>query len=410
MWVYLIVIFTQASKIDKKKGADMNSPILKNRRINGYVMHTVYNEQVYYQNFLSDKPSDRGVRVRSSGNLLYVFTTARAKEHAYRARPTRGAITRFSAGSGRRMGRYLRECVADYRYMHTLTYPSDFPHDGRIVKYHLRRYLQEVGRLAKANGREREFSCFWFLEFQERGAPHFHIFTTEFIDFRWCRETWYHIVNSGDIHHLKAGTRVEALKGGRGGTVSYAKKYAAKQEQKEVPDGYHDCGRFWGIVGLKDRVSADTTFFTDKMRFSDCNRAKVALFSLIQEYIADGSLKLLASSYGFRLFSMSVSNGCDKVLQSEIKYCHAVTSKYEHEDAFYDYHSLDDIIYIDALTGKRLKGGELYEKAKNGEVYRRKTTQYELSRSDLKRITEGYSALLSTRKEKSASVFHEGFD
>ena len=36
-----------------------------------------------------------------------------------------------------------------------------------------------------------------------------------------------------------------------GGAASYAAKYAAKSDQKVVPDGYEGVGRFWGHWGVK---------------------------------------------------------------------------------------------------------------------------------------------------------------
>lgn len=39
---------------------------------------------------------------------------------------------------------------------------------------------------------------------------------------------------------------------------SYAMKYALKQEQKDVPRGYENVGRFWGVYGCRNVLSADT--------------------------------------------------------------------------------------------------------------------------------------------------------
>jgi hypothetical protein len=35
-------------------------------------------------------------------------------------------------------------------------------------------------------------------------------------------------------------------------------KYAAKMEQKTVPEGYESVGRFWGVAGLRSCVEAAT--------------------------------------------------------------------------------------------------------------------------------------------------------
>jgi hypothetical protein len=94
----------------------------------------------------------------------------------------------------------------------------------------------------------------WFLEFQQRGAPHFHILTdwplpknrgNKVLWYSRIAKRWYDIVDSGDEKHLQAGTRTETLRSKEGG-ARYAVKYAQKMKQKKVPQGYEDVGRFWG--------------------------------------------------------------------------------------------------------------------------------------------------------------------
>jgi hypothetical protein len=100
----------------------------------------------------------------------------------------------------------------------------------------------------------------WFMEFQERGAPHFHIFTTCAVPGRtYLSPLWYHIVNSGDKRHLVAGTQVKALENSET-AITYATSYANKSTQKVTPEGFKGVGRFWGssrslvysIVELED--------------------------------------------------------------------------------------------------------------------------------------------------------------
>jgi len=146
--------------------------------------------------------------------------------------------------------------------MVTLTYPYEYPSNGRETKEHLRRFLQELQREDKRRIDQRPsdqlHSAFWFLEFQARGAPHYHIFTNRPVNKEWCSRRWYDIVNSEDLRHLRAGTRCETLVRGRAGTISYASKYAAKAEQKDVPAGYENVGRFWGVYGCRVTMAADT--------------------------------------------------------------------------------------------------------------------------------------------------------
>lgn len=88
----------------------------------------------------------------------------------------------------------------------------------------------------------------WILEFQKRGAPHFHLFTEGYLHFLEVREAWYRIVGSGDPKHLEAGTRVEELVK-KHAAGAYAAKYASKHAQKEVPEDFRNVGRFWGSWG-----------------------------------------------------------------------------------------------------------------------------------------------------------------
>lgn len=189
-------------------------------------------------------------------------------QHKENENEKRNSINEFSVKSGRRMSRFLRSCVAEYTHMVTLTYPAT----GNILdcKKHLRLFLARANRhLHNAWLRKPEKirnskpsikpSIFWFLEFQQNGRPHFHLLINGFIHYKSVARWWFEIVGSGDNRHLLAGTRTERLRLGRAGTVSYAKKYANKTEQKELPDMFKNQGKFgrwWGVVGSREIVSA----------------------------------------------------------------------------------------------------------------------------------------------------------
>lgn len=167
----------------------------------------------------------------------------------------RSEVKKFSVRSGARMRRYLRCCDVQYRILGTLTYPAEFPRSGRIIKRHFRAFVERCRRYHEGASRS-DWSIFWFLEFQERGAPHFHFFTNYEIPRDLLAGWWYQIVNSGDERHLQAGTRIEYLRAGRSGSLAYASKFigcltaeSGKQNQKQVPCGFEDVGRFWGAVG-----------------------------------------------------------------------------------------------------------------------------------------------------------------
>lgn len=175
----------------------------------------------------------------------------------------RGDIRVFSRNSQARMRRYLRCCVAEYRVMLTLTYGREFPTDGRLAQQHLKRFIgayeYHVNREHELAGinHGKPFSFFWFKEFQKRGAVHFHAFITHPLDFRLIANIWHRIAGAvDDDAHLRAGTRVEWIRGGRAGLIRYAVKYASKLDQKAVPGTFEKVGRFWGVSGCSMTVSA----------------------------------------------------------------------------------------------------------------------------------------------------------
>lgn len=159
----------------------------------------------------------------------------------------RGEIYEMSTDSLRRLAFLANNCDCDFRSMVTLTYPNEFPEDGKIVKSHLADMLRSFKRKLGDH-----LTYIWFLEFQRRGAPHIHILlrvglTNEEAPElrRWLSERWYKIVGSGDDLHRLAGTNWSNTRQ-EDGLRHYVVKYAFKTYQKEVPEGFRQVGRFWG--------------------------------------------------------------------------------------------------------------------------------------------------------------------
>ncbi len=156
--------------------------------------------------------------------------------------PPRGEVVAFTKKSRQRLAFVASNTSIEFLSMLTLTYPRDYPSDGRLVKKHLNSML---GRLRRKYA---PLDYLWFLEFQKRGAPHMHLLLTPDIrrsDQEWASSTWYKLVKSGDRKHLAAGTNWETVHTPNG-AKHYAVKYAMKMAQKHVPKGYRDVGRFWG--------------------------------------------------------------------------------------------------------------------------------------------------------------------
>ena len=152
----------------------------------------------------------------------------------------RGVISEFSDRSRGRLLFTAFNSVVDWLGYAVLTYPLEFPNDGRKVK-------RDIDALCKWLVREFGAKFIWGIEFQERGAPHINLLVDQFIPkgaFGW---RWFEIVGSGDPKHLVAGTRIEFCRSTEQAAGYMAAAYSAKKSaQKEVPEGFQNVGRFWG--------------------------------------------------------------------------------------------------------------------------------------------------------------------
>jgi hypothetical protein len=126
----------------------------------------------------------------------------------------------------------------------TLTYPHEYPEDPEVCKGHLEALRK---RLQREYG---SFAAFWKLGIQQRGAWHFHLllFVGPSIGSvgelrRFISSSWYEVTGKISEGHLRAETRVEAVKRWKQAT-SYVECYMAKPE--EFPEGL-ETGRIWGI-------------------------------------------------------------------------------------------------------------------------------------------------------------------
>jgi hypothetical protein len=265
---------------------------------------------------------------------------------------TRSDIGGFSIGAGNRMRRYLRECLSDYRIMLTLTYPGFYPGDGKMVKEHLRRFCQELKRYSsKRKDDPEKFSAFWFLEFQARGAPHFHLFVTHEFPHEWVANVWYQIVGSEDDRHLRAGTRIETIRAGKHGIMAYASKYAAKNEQKEVPEDYRNVGRFWGVYGRRAVMSAATFVDNNGRRADRLSRPMFMLTKQVNQYVSNGDVVLVARHVGSAVFAVLTHAAMAKIA-ARICQLACATSRSDNmlDDAELDYGEMFNLKYHDHIN------------------------------------------------------------
>jgi hypothetical protein len=125
----------------------------------------------------------------------------------------------------------------------TLTYPREYPGDPELCKRHLKALRKRLQRMYGS------FAAFWRLGIQQRGAWHFHLLlfvgpslgsVGELRHF--ISSSWYEVTGKVSEAHLRAGTRVVAVKKWKEAT-SYAERYMAKLE--EFPEKLQT-GGIWG--------------------------------------------------------------------------------------------------------------------------------------------------------------------
>ena len=156
----------------------------------------------------------------------------------------RGVVSGFSKAARKRMLELLNQLTFERIAFVTLTYPAEFPLDGREYKKHLRRFRARMER------KYPKIRVLWRLEFQRRGAPHFHLllFDAPFLCKFCLSYDWYKSVGSGDKKHLRRGTNIKgvASKGENGKIISYVAKYAAKPLDPQVKNDDTWTGRYYG--------------------------------------------------------------------------------------------------------------------------------------------------------------------
>jgi len=156
----------------------------------------------------------------------------------------RGPIRTFTRKSRHRLQRLFncidRDQITRLPLFVTLTYPEQFPVSAKDAKPHLFSFVKRLLR------RFKRASIIWRLEYQQRGAPHFHlmVFGIPFLPWQEWATAWYEIVRSEDPRHLSAGCQFVRCKGW-GQANHYVAKYLAKvggEITDETP------GRFWGVA------------------------------------------------------------------------------------------------------------------------------------------------------------------
>lgn len=154
----------------------------------------------------------------------------------------RGVVHGFSPASRARLIRFLATIKSVPDQFITLTYPAEYSPDDK--KRHLHNFAVWMRRFAP------DCSYFWKLEYQKRGAPHYHLILWGIPwSMTFCRilsRRWYEIVDSRDPKHLAAGTNCK-----RPDHPDRWHYYLAKYLGKNFELFDDHTGRVWGIHNRK---------------------------------------------------------------------------------------------------------------------------------------------------------------
>lgn len=220
----------------------------------------------------------------------------------------RGAITEFSAQSRKRLlEKMARLQVRDVAKFITLTYGQAWP-SAQQAKAHLRAFLERIRR------RWPKASAIWRIEYQKRGAPHFHliVFGLPFWPKSEVARHWSEVIGddyldySADLDAPRAPfTRIEALAGHKH-AMQYMSKYVAKVPDEDSAaasapgfntSAYLHEGRWWGVFNAAFLPYAPTVWVLNAEDWSAHNEIRLVAQQIWSGISTTNPLK------GFTLFT-----------------------------------------------------------------------------------------------------------
>lgn len=173
----------------------------------------------------------------------------------------RGTVQTFSARSRSRMLQALAQ--SDLRgyeqraHFLTFTYHDTWGGTGRNWK-------RDLDKIDKRLYRQYPDAWWiWKLEFQQRGAPHFHclMFGPRNVRQNWVRTQWQEVIGTSGYYAWRYGAEVDGLKSWKQ-VGHYCSKYCAKVDESIQPG---PPGRFWGIKRRENRtVNLQSVEVTDE--------------------------------------------------------------------------------------------------------------------------------------------------
>ncbi len=160
----------------------------------------------------------------------------------------RKSIKNFSRASRLRLMKFLASLPFSdlgVSYFVTLTYHNSWPDSQHLVKRDLHDFFIYLLRLYP------HLSYIWKLEYQKRGAPHFHLvlFVPDEVDKKFSYKLkrdiaflWLRFNHCGCYWCQQHAVKVQRIQSFKRLSF-YVSKYMAKEDWTERPEG---TGRFWG--------------------------------------------------------------------------------------------------------------------------------------------------------------------
>lgn len=179
-----------------------------------------------------------------------MVTVSENRDRSHGGGGKRNEIEGFSRGSRYRLFRLLHSLRFSTVSFVTLTYGQTFPTNGRIAKIHLKAFRRATER------RWGNLSAIWRMEFQRRGAPHFHIL---YLDAPWIPvEDWCLVWDrsrhapNGERSRNSLDLKINRETKGSDVVGKYLGKYIAKPTQENDSEEKEKWGRVWGKWNIEE--------------------------------------------------------------------------------------------------------------------------------------------------------------
>jgi hypothetical protein len=168
-------------------------------------------------------------------------------------------IYNFSSKSRKAMMMKLDSlcCVFKPNYFLTLTYPKDFPRDGRLCKSHLQRLFAFLKGQGEFRGLDSDVKFFWKMEFQSRDALHYHILVESSLPLDDLKSAvikkWKQL--TGNTYEW-GGVDLSIIRDDFRARI-YTALYTQKKHQNIIPEDFQNAGRFWGVMGITEPTDSE---------------------------------------------------------------------------------------------------------------------------------------------------------